>query len=230
MEITFRETDLWMGVDRKSFVPEMKNYAYRKTVKLRNTLDDYIGRFPELKKTLNPFNPKPDAIPEVQEMAAMAAKAGVGPMATVAGLFAREVGEEITRNFPVEEIVVENGGDLYICLREDLLLSVVAGRSPLSGKIGVVIPACKTPLGVCTSAGTVGPSLSYGKADAVMVACKSATLSDALATALGNKVKSARDIDSVLKMSEHYPEILSVVIICEGKIGIRGTFEVKVLK
>jgi len=230
MVTSFRETDLWVGVDRKSFVPEMKTRVYKITVELRHKLDDYMGRFPEFKESLNPFIPKPDAIPEVQEMAAMAAKAGIGPMATVAGLFAREVGEKLTRNFQVEEIIVENGGDLFIRLRDDLLLSVYAGSSPLSGKIGVVIPARLTPLGVCTSAGTVGPSLSYGNADAVMVACESTTLADALATALGNNVKSARDIDSVLKMSEEYPEILSVVIICEEKIGIRGTFEMKIIK
>jgi len=230
MEISYRETDLWVGVDRKSFVPEMKNHAQKTILELRHALDTYIGRFPEFEKTLVPYIPGEDAIPGIQEIAAMAAQAGIGPMAAVAGLFARDVGDEIIRNFQVEEIVVENGGDLFMVLKEDLLLSVVAGRSPLSGKMGVVIPACQTPLGVCTSAGTVGPSLSYGKADAVMVACKSPTLADALATALGNNVKSARDIDSVLKMSEEYPEILSVVIICEGKIGIRGTFEMKVLK
>jgi len=228
--ITFRETDLWIGVDRKSYVPEMKNRAYKKVVELRRKLDDYIRRFPDFEKSLNPDTPGIDAIPEIQEMAAMALKAGIGSMSTVAGLFAQEVGKDILQKFRVEELVVENGGDIFLKLKENLVLSVYAGQSALSEKIGVVIPAGETPLGVCTSAATVGPSLSFGKADAVMVICKSTTLADAFATAFGNKVKSANDIDVVLKFSEKYSEILSIIIICEGKVGIRGTFEVKVLK
>jgi uncharacterized protein len=225
----FRETDLWIGVDRDSYIPEMKNLAYKKVVSLRNNLDDFIRRNPDFKRSLTPLNFKSDVLAEAREMASAAAKAGVGPMAAVAGLFAQVVGNEILQNFKVNEVVVENGGDIFLKLKENLILSVYAGKSELSEKIGVVIPAMESPLGVCTSAGTVGSSLSFGKADAVMVACKSTTLADALATALGNKVKSAENIEDVLRLSEQFPEILSLVIICKGKVGIKGNLEVKML-
>ncbi|NQU86788.1 MAG: UPF0280 family protein [Mariniphaga sp.] len=225
-----RETDLWIGIDNASYVPEMEDRAYKKVVELRKKLDKFIIEFPEFEKSINPVLPGKETIPEAREMAYMATKTGIGPMATVAGLFAQEVGKDILKNFQVKELIIENGGDIFFQLKEDLVLSVYAGKSALSEKIGIQISALETPLGVCTSAGTVGPSLSFGKADAVMVACKNIILADALATAFGNKMKSASNIDAVLKLSEEYPEILSLVIICEGKVGIRSNFEVKVLK
>jgi uncharacterized protein len=226
----FRETDLWVGIDQNSYNPEMKNIVFQKVVLLRNRLDEYIKENPEFQKSLIPIAPGALSPPEAIEMATQTTRAGVGPMASVAGLFAQKVGNEIIRNFNVEELVIENGGDIFLLLKKDLVLSVFAGKSPLSEKIGVVIPSAKTPLGVCTSAGTVGPSLSFGKADAVMVACKNTTLADAWATALGNQVKSVGDIEPTLAYSEKYPEILSLIIICEGKVGIRGNFEVKMLR
>jgi len=151
-------------------------------------------------------------------------------MASVAGMFASHVGEKIRGCFPVKELLIENGGDYFILVKEDLLITVFAGDSPLSEKIGILIPASETPCGVCTSSGTVGPSLSFGKADAVMVACYSPVLADAWATSLANRVKSPADLDEVLKYSEQFPEILSLVIICEDKTGIRGNFEVRFIQ
>jgi len=229
-EVKYLETDLWIGVNPDSFQPEMEKIALEKIKLLRDKFDEYIQVEPFFKKSLKPFNPTEIAPPEAVEMATAAEKAGIGPMAAVAGLFAREVGEEILRNFKVAEIVVENGGDIYVLLKDELVLSVFAGDSILSERIGLIIPPGKNKFGICTSAGTVGPSISYGKADAVVIICDDILLADAFATALGNKVKSPNDIEKVIKQSEKYPEILSLLIICEDKIGIWGDYEMRVLK
>jgi uncharacterized protein len=229
-QVFFRETDLWIGVDQDSYNPDIKNIAFKKVVSLRNVLDEFIRTNPDFRTSLLPLKTGNDAPPEAKEMAEQSARAGVGPMAAVAGFFSQEVAAEMIKKFDPKELVIENGGDIFLQLSEDLTMSVYAGKSPLSEKIGVVIPAKESSLGVCTSAGTVGPSLSFGKADAVMVACKNTALADAWATALGNRVKSAADIEPTLAYSEKYPEILSLVIICEGKVGIKGSFEVKMLK
>ncbi len=229
-EVKYFETDLWIGVNPDSFQPEMEKIALEKIKLLRDKFDKYIQAEPFFKKSLKPFNPTEIAPPEAIEMAMAAEKAGIGPMSAVAGLFAREVGEEILRNFIVDEIVVENGGDIYVLLKDELVLSVFAGDSILSERIGLIIPPGKNKFGICTSAGTVGPSISYGKADAVVIICDDILLADAFATALGNKVKSPNDIEKVIKQSEKYPEILSLLIICEDKIGIRGDYEMRVLK
>ncbi|MCK5731295.1 MAG: UPF0280 family protein [Draconibacterium sp.] len=229
-EISYLETDLWIGVDLPSFQPEIKELVLAKIKELRNKLDEYINEEPFFKKSLKPFLPTEIAPDEAIEMAVAAEKAGIGPMSAVAGLFAREIGEEIIQNFSVNELVIENGGDIYVLLKDEMVLSVFAGDSILSERIGLVIPPEKNKLGICTSAGTVGPSISYGKADAVVVVCEDILLADAFATALGNKVKSPNDVEKVIKQSEKFPEILSLLIICEDKIGIRGDYEMRILK
>ena len=229
-QVNYLETDLWIGINPSSFKEEMKEISLLKINELRTKLDVYIIEEPFFKKSLKPFQPAENAPSEAKEMAVAAEKAGVGPMAAVAGLFAREVGETLLKNFSVEEMVIENGGDIFVLLKNELVLSVFAGESPLSERIGLVIPAEKSKLGICTSAGTVGPSLSFGKADAVVVICEDSVLADAFATAFGNKVKSPNDVEKVINQSEKYPEILSMLIICEDKVGVRGDYEIRILK
>lgn len=225
----YKDTDLWIGVDPESYREEMKDFCYEMIKEYRIELENWLSIDPEFGKSLLPY--KPQALcPQIGwAMAEAGKKAGVGPMAAVAGAFAERLGNDLRRNFSFEEIAIENGGDIFLFLLNPMILSVYAGNSPLSGKIGIQIPEWTGRIGVCTSSGTVGPSLSFGKADAVMVACKNTALADAWATSLGNRVKSSEDIDKVLKFSARIEEILSVVIICEGKLGIRGEFEMKII-
>jgi uncharacterized protein len=229
-EAEFLETDLWIGVDSGSFVPGMKETAINRIRTVREQLDSYIHREPEFAKSLHPFIPADSAPALAKEMAVASGKAGVGPMASVAGLFARETAEAIRQNFSVEELVIENGGDIYAYLKSELVLSVYAGRSPLSEKIGIVIPPGPGEMGICTSSGTVGPSLSLGNADAVAVVCNDVLLADAFATAIGNRINHPGDIEGAFAYTEKFPEILSVIIICGDKTGMRGKFEIKFFK
>ena len=229
-EIKHHETDLWIGVDSESFREEMREVSLKKVEGLRKTFDNYIQVEPFFKKSLKPFQPKDEAPPEAKEMAIAAEKAGIGPMSAVAGLFAREVGKELAANFTIGEMVIENGGDIYVQLKREFLFSVFAGESILSERIGLVLPENMGEIGICTSAGTVGPSLSYGKADAVVVVSKDILIADAFATAFGNKVKTPNDVEKVIGLAEKFSEIISLLIICEDKIGIWGDLEMRILK
>ena len=228
--VSFHETDLWIGTDPSSYRDEMKLVALETVRHLREKLDDYIFTEPAFARSLVPFVPAETAPAEAKDMAAASSAAGIGPMASVAGLFARAVSEALTKNFSVNEMVIENGGDIFARLCSHLVLAVYAGSSPLSGKIGLVVPEGMGDLGICTSSATVGPSLSLGKADAAAVVCRDVLLADAFATALCNMVKQPADIDKALEYSEEHPEILAVVIICGDKLGMRGSFEMKLLK
>ena len=230
IEVKYKETDLWIGVDPGTFRPEMNEMVLQRITGLRDIFDRYIAEEPMFRKSLQPFQPSEIAPAEAMEMAEAAAKAGIGPMSAVAGLFAREAGKVLTENFDVEELIVENGGDIFAMLKNELILSVFAGESPLSERIGMVIPAGFKNLGICTSAGKVGPSMSFGKADAVMVICEDVVIADAYATAFGNKVKSPASVEKVIHQAENIPELLSLLIICDDKIGIRGDFDIKILK
>lgn len=225
--VQYLETDLWVGVDHASFHKEIAELVLQEVVDLRIRLEEFIKNHPVFGTSLEPVRLPGPVSGMIRDMAAAGTRSGTGPMAAVAGAFAFHAATKIRERFPVKELIVENGGDYFLLLNEDLLMTIYAGDSPLSEKIGILIPAGDTPCGICTSSGTVGPSLSFGKADAVMVACASPVLADAWATALANRVKTPADIKSVLKYSEQFPEIRSLVIICEDKTGIRGNFEVR---
>jgi uncharacterized protein len=226
----YKETDLWIGVDPDSFQDEMKVFCFDRIKNYRRELENYLVRDPEYGVSLSPYQTKGYAPVLAYTMAKAAAKANVGPMAAVAGAFAQQLGNDLMDNFIIKEIAIENGGDIFLHLINPVIMSIFAGHSPLSGKIGIEIPGGTGSIGVCTSSGTVGPSLSFGKADAVMVSCKDAAVADSWATSLGNRVQTAEDIDFVLKFTEKIKEILSVVIICGGKMGIRGIFDLKFTK
>lgn len=228
--VNYKETDLWIGIDPASFKEEMKAVSLQKTKELRSILEQYLLKDPIFGKTFEPHQAEPNAPVIVKIMADSASKAGVGPMAAVAGAFSEAVGLHLLEHFDIQELVVENGGDIFLKIKRNLLMSVYAGSSPLSEKIGIEIQASESPLGVCTSAGTVGPSSSFGKADAVMISCRNTALADAFATGFGNLVKTPEDIQEVISQTEQFSEILSAVIICSDKIGIRGKFEMKLIK
>ena len=118
-------------------------------------------------------------------------------MAAVAGAVAEAVGSSLYSDFGLDEIIVENGGDLWIYARNPLWVKVYAGLSSLSEKVAVEVSGGK-PFGLACSSGTVGPSLSFGKADAAVVLAENAALADAWATALGNRIHNTGDLESTV--------------------------------
>ncbi|HEY50641.1 MAG TPA: UPF0280 family protein, partial [Dehalococcoidia bacterium] len=126
------------------------------------------------------------------------------------------------------EVIVENGGDIFLKSLRPRIIGVFAGDSPLTGKLGLQIEPEDTPLGICTSSGTVGHSLSFGRADAAIVLAESATLADAAATAIGNRVSDVADIEGAIEFAQSIGQLKGVVIIKDDKLGVWG--EVKLVK
>lgn len=157
-------------------------------------------------------------------MAEAALKAGVGPMAAVAGATAEYVGRDLLKSSA--EVIVENGGDIFIKTLESRKMGIYAGRSALSEKIALTIHPDQTPLGVCTSSGTVGHSVSFGRADAVVILSKDTSLADAVATSVGNRVKTAKDIEDALAFAQTISGVDGVVVIIDDKIGMWGEVEI----
>ena len=88
--------------------------------------------------------------------------------------------------------------------------------------MGLEIKAKDTPLGICTSSGTVGHSLSYGKADAVIVLAPSTTLADAAATAIGNHILKPEDIPGGIEFARSIGGLKGAVIIQGEQVGVWG--------
>jgi len=228
--VKYKETDVWIGVDKKSFHREMPEFAEQIIRVLRDEADIYLQQDPQYKLSLVPY-PALEFAPKIlKEMSEISFKTDVGPMATVAGAFATHLAHKLKERFNIEELVVENGGDIYADIKNDLNISVFAGDSPLSEKVGLQVDARESPLGICTSSGTVGHSFSFGKADAVMIVCKNATLADAFATVFANKIQNPEDIDKILQQIECEKDILSALIVKDDKMGIFGQFQLKLFK
>jgi ApbE superfamily uncharacterized protein (UPF0280 family) len=123
------------------------------------------------------------------------------------------------------QVIVENGGDIYLATSKGRTIGIYAGNSPLSFKIGITISPEETPLGICTSSGTVGHSLSFGKADAVCILSKSAALADAAATAVGNLIREKNDIGLGLERGKEIEGVLGTLIIVGDKMGVWGNIK-----
>ena len=145
-------------------------------------------------------------------------------MAAVAGAIAEFVGRELLSYSP--EIIVENGGDIYLKSLSNRLIGIYAGSSPFTGKIGLNVNGSDTPLGICTSSGTVGHSLSLGKADAVIAVSNSAILADAAATAIGNLVSQDEDIPRGIEFAQGIEGLNGVVIIKDDKMQLWGDIRI----
>ena len=217
--VVVKETDLYIRA-----ATNLKSKARKLVLKYRDSLERYIERHPTFLTSLEPL-PVDDNTPHiVRAMSEAASKAGVGPMASVAGAIAEFVGTELLAFSP--EIIVENGGDIYLKSRDKRIIGIYAGESPLSGKIGLEIAGADTPLGICTSSGTVGHSLSYGKADAVIVLSKSATLADATATAIANLIKQPSDIPSGIELAKSIEGVSGTIIIKGNNTGLWGKVKI----
>jgi len=223
---TVFESDLNIGVDIASFNPSLAGSATDEIKIIREILNNYNKLNNKFFSSLTPLPLNDSAETEISSMLKAGIIADVGPMAAVAGLTSETVGKRLLEKFYVKEIVVENGGDIWTSVKEPLLVEILAGNSPLSGKLALNIPPEKTPLGICTSSGTVGHSLSFGKADAVVVCAHDAAIADAFATAAGNIVKTESDIEKALEFTSQFKEILSTVIVINDKIAVSGEFEI----
>ena len=213
--VVVKETDLYIRARRN-----LRKKALDAVLKQRALLEGYIARHPGFVTTLVPFPVDADAPLIVREMADASLKVGVGPMAAVAGAIAEAVGRELL-NFS-SEVIVENGGDIFLHHKKPRHIGIYAGNSPLSGKLALEIEPEDTPLGVCTSSGTVGHSLSFGKADAAIVLSPSTALADAAATAVGNLVKTAEDMPRAIEFVCEVEGLTGIAIIVGDKMAVWG--------
>jgi ApbE superfamily uncharacterized protein (UPF0280 family) len=216
--VTVRETDLFISADSN-----LTSIALASVHRFRSSIESYITAHREFSTALTPVAYDEWAPEIVREMMKASAKAGVGPMAAVAGAMAEHVGRDLllhTRN-----VIIENGGDIYLQSMNDIRVGLFAGRSPLTGRVSIKVRKEEMPLGVCTSSGTVGHSLSFGCTDACCVKSGSAALADAAATAIGNIVKSKKDIRTGLTAGMQIEGVLGIVIIIGDQLGAVGDIE-----
>lgn len=218
--VKIQETDLHIQADAEVGVK-----ASELVILYRTQLENYVAKRPHFLTSLVPISDDLHAPPLVRQMIQAAARAEVGPMAAVAGTIAEFVGKEILKE-SCSEVVVENGGDIFLYRKQEVTIAIYAGQSPLSYKIGIKLSEDQLPSGICTSSGSIGHSLSFGEADSVTVVATSTALADAAATRIGNEVGLAREgkagVEKALEVSRQIDGISGVVIVCGDIMGAVG--------
>jgi uncharacterized protein len=216
--VTVKETDLFILAGQP-----LEKVALDLVLRHRGYLEKFISQHPDFAASLVPW-PYSGPMPQiVSDMIHAGKKAGVGPMAAVAGAVAERVGTDLLLHS--EEVIIENGGDVFIKTESPVTVGIFAGKSPLSLKIGLKVHSEDHPIAVCTSSGTVGHSLSFGRTDAVCVVSASCSLADAAATAIGNRVQSRTDIQQGIEFGKTIHGVDGVVIILGDRIGVWGELE-----
>lgn len=218
-QVEIKESNLFVLASRK--LPKQTEEAL---VWCRKDIEQYIYRNPIFRTTFKPFPLEEGMPPIVRTMAEAGREAGVGPMATVAGAIAEFVGKELL-NY-CDQVIVENGGDIFMKVKRRRIVGIYAGDSPLSKRIALQIEPQDTPLGICCSAGTFGHSQSLGTADAVIILSPFTALADAVATAVGNLVKDEAGIQKGLEFVRKIPFIRGGVIVKEKKMGAWGRLRI----
>lgn len=188
----------------------------------RRQITLYLRRDVRFQASLVPLPLLPDAPEIIRSMGAAADLAGVGPMAAVAGAIAEFVGRKLASQS--DEVIVENGGDIWLHGQTARNVLIHAGQSPWSERLAIRLWP-DGPLAVCTSSGTIGHSHSFGCADAALAISQDASLADAVATALGNRVRTAADIEPALTFADSIPGISGSLVIIGDKLGVRGQVE-----
>jgi ApbE superfamily uncharacterized protein (UPF0280 family) len=187
----------------------------------RETIEAHIACQPLFRTTLEPLAVEANAPALIQRMAAVAARVGVGPMAAVAGTIA-QVTVEALAAAGCGHVIMDNGGDIVLLINRPVVIGIFTGPSSIRG-IGLRFEPRPGLFSVCTSSGTVGHSLSFGRADAATVIAGDGCLADAMATALGNRVREGgeKEIEQAIQASL-IDGIEGLLVIAGGRMGMGG--------
>jgi ApbE superfamily uncharacterized protein (UPF0280 family) len=154
-------------------------------------------------------------------MAEAAEKVGVGPMAAVAGTMA-QMAAEAGLQAGAGEVIVENGGDIYLKAEEPVVIGLLTGTTELADKLAFSLEPGDTPISICSSSGKMGHSMSMGDCDLAVAVARKAALADAAATSAANLVSKVEDVDSVLERILGIDGIQGIMIVKENRLGMAG--------
>lgn len=223
--LQIEETDLWIGISKGFLDKGLEKSLLKFLEEKRKILKDYIIKDPVFGSTLIPYHVKEGTPDFIQKMSKLSFLAGVGPMAGVAGAFSQLAGEYL-KNKNIPEIIIENGGDIFTSGINEIKIGVFAGGSPFSNNISLEIELKQRDMGICSSSGAFGHSLSFGKADIVTIISENVITADLFATAVCNKIKKKEDIEEIINELKCVKEIEGALIILEDKLGAFGNFRI----
>jgi len=217
---SFKETNLLIKCDEERAIGATIDAA----LQTRREIEGLIATNPEFRWSLEPIKLEGQHPRVIELMLRAGELAGVGPFAAVAGAIS-QVAAEAAQRAGAKNVIIENGGDIAIAGNQEFRVGVFAGNVEGSGKIGFLVKPEELPLGICTSSGTIGHSISFGEADAVAVVAREASVADAAATSVANAVKGTDtkiSINKGLERAKQISEIKGCLIVREKYFGTWG--------
>ncbi|MBN2399271.1 MAG: UPF0280 family protein [Candidatus Aminicenantes bacterium] len=195
--------------------------AEQTIIDTRNLIEAYIARQPHFRTALQPLAAEAGAPQVIRRMADAAARAGVGPMAAVAGAIAQNTVEALIRA-GAAYVVMDNGGDIVLFIDRPVNVGVFTGPAKIRDIALHFLPRPHI-FSVCTSSGRVGHSLSFGRADAAVVVAADGYLADAMATALGNRIQtgSKNEIEQAVCASL-IDGVHGLLVVADERLGLGG--------
>jgi ApbE superfamily uncharacterized protein (UPF0280 family) len=190
-------------------------------VRQRRILEEYIAGHPSFQSALAPIDLRADAPEVARRMAWAARRVGVGPMAAVAGAMA-QLAAEAALAAGAGEVIVDNGGDIYLKAVEPVLIALGTGTAKLADRLAFLVEPDQTPLAICSSSGRMGHSMSFGRCDLATIVAKDAALADAAATQAGNLVRTVEDVDAALEKIMRIEGVDGVMLVKDDRVGLAG--------
>lgn len=223
LEISYRESDLLICTDKKI----NEDLAREILVKHYQAVEEYIQKNPAFLTSLSPLELEEDqkTLPIIKDMIEVSKLTGIGPFASVAGAIALYVGREILKY--ADEVIIENGGDIFLKINENKRLEVYLGESFELKNLTLEIKKRDYSFGIASSSATFGHSLNFGKADLVTIIARDPISADGFATALSNRLKKEKDVKDVLEIAKNSDLIEGILIFFEGKIYLWGDLKIE---
>jgi ApbE superfamily uncharacterized protein (UPF0280 family) len=143
-------------------------------------------------------------------------------MAAVAGAIAQCAVEAMVAA-GASHAIVDNGGDIVLAIDRPVTVGIFTGAAKIRGIALRVVPRPGI-FSICTSSGTVGHSLSFGRADAATVVAGDGFLADAMATALGNRIRSGaeEEIEEAIQRSL-IAGVEGMLVVAGERLGLGGS-------
>ncbi len=216
-ETTYKRTNLFVKACK-----DLRLETFELVKKLWGDLLAYIEKNRDFLTSLEPIKQDKKAPKIAKKMIEASGRSDVGPMASVAGAIAEEVGHLLLKE--CDECVVENGGDVFLKLNSEPTIGIYTQNTYFKDSLSIKIKISKIPIGVCSSSAKIGPSLSLGKADLSLIIDKDTAFADALATKTANMIKNEDDIETAIEFAKS-KDIEGCLFIKGKKIGIWGKIE-----
>lgn len=218
-EIDLKQTHIRLRTD----LPNHNLNEY--IIYIRNELENYLLKDQDFLLALEPIKRDGNLPLIVKTMVGSSNIADVGPMACVAGTISEMSLDYLIAN-DSRYSIIENGGDIAMINDEEVLCGIYSNNEVLGNDIAFKIKSRKRPLGICTSSGKIGHSISFGTSDSVTVISKSASIADGLATRIANEINGESSEDKVsngLECGEDYKEFFEgALIISDNHVGTIG--------